>query len=577
MLLCLVVLTSCFRALQDSEVDPTLSGLFGESELGAAVNFHVNKYKSAVHELDQLREQSDSLRDAIEKLEEEKAFVSAEKLQTLQGMLQARDIELSDVITKLEGAIRVISEREEETKVYAQQNERLKEELIKCNEDLGMLKSNFSMAEKKMIGLKNELHEVVDSFKSIPEERTSQVEGATLSMNEMVTEVNSLVKTIVKQAHEREVELQIANERAMAALMLESHTRTELLAKFEQEFLDSRNAAQGISWLYGPSPPSSSLLDWVKWLINALQEEHRKFEQAFHEIESVTMTADENALEVQRLQEKSDSLFAELSNQQNEKEGVADELRRRDLELQIVKDKLQELAENNLALESEVDSVRSLGNVENALMEIEEIVGDFRLQGRPSSTSSPTEWISWLIQVFREVSQELKTSRSAADVLALQAEEAKNNYSSLFEELLSQKDDNENLQNKLREVYETFNVERDSLKAEIQVHKDSSMEISSREFEFSEASRAVANLQETLAFKDKELSELHDEMEELSLRYAQEDSKLQVNYKEGCLAVHFILKFCFMNISCTSCNFLCQFLKQMSLSGDSEYGSSRRN
>lgn len=171
----------------------------------------------------------------------------------------------------------------------------------------------------------------------------------------------------------------------------------------------------------------------------------------------------------------------------------------------------------------------------------------------------------------------MKTSRSAADVLALQAEEAKNNYSSLFEELLSQKDDNENLQNKLREVYETFNVERDSLKAEIQVHKDSSMEISSREFEFSEASRAVANLQETLAFKDKELSELHDEMEELSLRYAQEDSKLQVNYKEGCLAVHFILKFCFMNISCTSCNFLCQFLKQMSLSGDSEYGSSRRN
>jgi len=534
-----VILTSCVCALQDFEVDSTLSNLFSESELGAVVNFHVNKFKSAVHELDELK-------DAIEKLEEEKALFSPEKLQSLEGMLQARDIEFRDAITNLEGATRVISEREEEAKAYVQQNEKLKEELIKCYEDLEMLKSNFNMAEMKMIGLKNELHEVIDSFMTIPEGRNSQVEGVTLSMNEMVSEVISLVKTIVEQAHKREMELQTANERVVAALLLESNTSKELLTKFEQEFLDSRNAAQRISWLYEPSPRPSSLLDWVTWLFDVLQEEHRKFEQAFQEIESMTKTAYENALKLQHLEEKSDSLLVELSNQQNEKEAVAEDLRMRDLELKIVKDKLQELAENNVALELEVESARSMGHVENALMGIEESVEGFRVQGRPSSTSPPTEWISWLIQIIREVSQESKTFKSAVDVASLQAEEAKNNYSSLSEELLIQKDDNENLQKKLREVHEMFNVERESLKAEIQVLKDSSMKISSREFEVSEAHRAVTNLQETLTFKDRELSELHDELEELSLRYAQQDSKLQVNFKIGCFAILFILKFCFM-------------------------------
>ncbi|KAG0621008.1 hypothetical protein M758_4G261600 [Ceratodon purpureus] len=519
---------------RDFEADPAVSNLLIETELDAAVTFHVNKYKSAVHELDELRKQSSSLRDAIEKLEGEKAFVSAEKLQSLEAILLARDTELRDTIVKLEGATRVISEKDEETKAYVEQNERLKEELIRCKEDLGMLNSNFSIAEKRMLALMNELQEVVDSFQSTPEEGGFQVEEVTRSMNEMVMEVNSLVKTVIEQTNRREIELHDANQRATAALVLELNTAKELLAKLELEFLDFRNVAQGLSWLNRSAPSSSSLLDWVTWLIDSLQEEHQTAERALQEIESLTKTAEEKSLEVQRLQGKSDSLFVELSNQQHQKETLADELRQRDLELQIVEDKVQKLADNNVALESEVESLRSKDHVESALMGIENIVENTRLQGRPSSTSSPTEWISWLILAFQEeqekvsqAAQEAETFKRTADALTLQVEEANDKYSSLSEEHLIQKDENGNLQNKLRELYDTFNVERDSLKSEIQALRNSSLEITSREFEFAEAHRTVTNLQEALAFKDEELSELRNEIEDLSLRYTQQDLKLQ--------------------------------------------------
>lgn len=64
-----------------------------------------------------------------------------------------------------------------------------------------------------------------------------------------------------------------------------------------------------------------------------------------------------------------------------------------------------------------------------------------------------------------------------------------------------------------------FNVERDFLKVEIQVYKDLFMEIFSCEFEFFEVSRVVVNFQEIFVFKDKELFEFYDEMEELFFRY----------------------------------------------------------
>ena len=523
------LLTSPASALlQDSE-----ASVFSETELDAAVIFHVNKYKSAVHELDELKKQSSSLRDAIVKLEEERGFVSAEKLQSLEAVLHARDIELRDTIVRLEGVTRAVSEKDEETKVYVERNEILREELVKCKEGLGMLNSSFRMAEQDMIGLMNGLQEVVDSSKSIPEERNFQVEGVIRPMNEMVTEVNSLVKTFIEQTNRREIELQDANERTTAALMLELSTAKELLAKSEQEFLEIKNLAEGVSWLNGSAPFSSSLLDCITWLIDTLQEEHQTAEQSLQKIESLTKTAEENALELERLQGKSDSLFIELSNQQHQKEAVADEIRRRDIELQIVEDKVQKLAENNIALESDIESLRSMGHIESALMGIEEIVEDIGLQGRPSSSASPTEWISWLILALKEEQkkvsqavQEFETFKSTANALTLQVEEAKNKYSSLCEEHLVQKDENENLQNKLREVLETFNVERDSLKSEIQMLNDSHMEVTSREFEFSEA-------QEKLALKDKELSELRNEIEDLSLRYTQQDLKLQVNCTEG--------------------------------------------
>jgi len=175
--------------------------------------------------------------------------------------------------------------------------------------------------------------------------------------------------------------------------------------------------------------------------------------------------------------------------------------------------------------------------VESALMGIEAIVGDLRFQGSPPSPSTPSEWISWLIQILREVSDELKASESASEVLSLEVGEAKNNYSSLYEELLNQKNENENLQSKQRAVHEMFDAERDSLTAEIQALKDSSMETSRREFEFSEALKAVSKLQETITFKDGELSQLHAEIDDLSLKSAQQDSNIQVNHTKGFRAV----------------------------------------
>lgn len=71
---------------------------------------------------------------------------------------------------------------------------------------------------------------------------------------------------------------------------------------------------------------------------------------------------------MQQLQGKSDSLFVDFSYRQHEKEAVANELRRRDLKLQIVKDQFEALVENKLAVESEVESVKSISHVENALM-----------------------------------------------------------------------------------------------------------------------------------------------------------------------------------------------------------------
>lgn len=57
------------------------------------------------------------------------------------------------------------------------------------------------------------------------------------------------------------------------------------------------------------------------------------------------------------------------------------------------------------------------------------------------------------------------------------------------------------------------------MKGEIQVLKDSSMVITSCDDDFPETQGAVTNLQGTLAFKEKELSELHNEIDDLSCTY----------------------------------------------------------
>lgn len=517
---------------QDLEADPDLSN---ESELLAATTSFVNKYKAVVHESEELRKRCSFLSDALDKSDEEKSLTSGVKLQSLEEMLQSRDLELKDMMLRLEDANRVISDKSSEIEAYMQSDQRLSEDLVKSKEELGTV-------EQKMKVLKNELHEVVTSFNTPWEERDSQAEVVAHSVCETITEVESLMKTVVEHVQRRESEVQDANEKAMAALMLDSHASKELVAKLEEEFLECKTVAQEITWLTGPPPSSSSLLDWVTCLNGALEEEHQKVERASEEIEALTKTTEEKAFQVQKLEGKVESLSAEVCKGQQEKESVVDELRKTEVELQRKKDELEILAAKNVGLESEMKSVRTMLQVQNALMGFEDVVEHVRLQGGPSSIASPTEWISWLIQAFRdnqnvltEAQQQLETLKSTSTMISLQVEEVNAKYSSACEELSDEKNKNEILQFKLRELHETFAVERDSLKAENQVLKDSCVKVSSRDFEFSEAQRTATNLQETLISKEKQFSELHNEIEDLLSRYVEQELKLQslIEEKEG--------------------------------------------
>lgn len=352
--------------------------------------------------------------------------------------------------------------------------------------------------------------------------------ATTLSQQEsaiqtLVQQSESLREELIKsreEAHKLRLELNTIGENVAA---LRTHLFS-LVASDSDVVAGDGNIEPGRL-----ATPLSMLKDLNSLAIKILEQSQQK------EIELQTMQ-----MKSIDMGEATSTLELQLETAKKEKEVVAEELQRREREAQAVLERL-------LAMEEELVCARNQKDI------LERSISDFKVIAERAvlpigaSLTSPAEWLSYLLQALheeqtnsRQAAQEVEHLKNAADAVSLEVGGVQGEYNSLREELFKQKIENEGLVDRLNELAQDYNSvkeqaalvagERDSLKAEIQMLETSYLELTSRDVEYSEASRAVKSLEEMLTSKDKELYELQKEMERTSLEYAQQNVELQVIY-----------------------------------------------
>ena len=427
-----------------------------EGGVELAISLLIEKYTSAVHEAKELAKAIALKTEETERLEREKTSIISESVQSLQEMLQSRDVEMTQIKERMEAAATTLSQQESVIQILVQESESLREELIKSREEVHILRLELNMTEENVAALRDHLLSLIASDSDVVAGVGNTETGRHATPLSTLKDLESLAIRILEQSQQKEIELQNM------------------------------------------------------------------------QMKSVDMGEATSTLEVQ------------LETAKKEKEAVAEELQRKESEAQAVLERL-------LAMEEELVCASNQKDI------LERSISDFKAIAERAdlpigaSLTSPAEWLSYLLQALhdeqsnsRQAAQEVEHLKKAADAVSLEVGGVQGEYNSLREELFKQRIENEGLVDRLNELAEDYNSvkeqaardagEKDSLKAEIQMLEMSHLELTSRDVEFSEASRAVKSLEEMLTSKDKEVYELQKEMERTSLEYAQRNIEFQVIY-----------------------------------------------